>query len=163
NVTCNPNTYQSHANAAAIEPARKTSKHLEPRRPAYRELWLHGERIAGGVEEVAEATYGTTYMPRTVKTIGALPPSTYVALFRHGLGSIEFLGARDAVAGRNAAVGCGMGMPHGQPDRYPRVAAVPGYCRTKEAVAVAEAVVTVQRGWGDRVNRKHPRLKYTIE
>ncbi len=30
-------------------------------------------------------------------------------------------------------------------------------------VAVAEAVVTVQRDWGDRANRKHARLKYTIE
>jgi sulfite reductase (NADPH) hemoprotein beta-component len=30
-------------------------------------------------------------------------------------------------------------------------------------VAVAAAVVTVQRDWGDRVNRKHARLKYTIE
>ena len=28
---------------------------------------------------------------------------------------------------------------------------------------VAEAVVTVQRDWGDRKNRKHARLKYTIE
>jgi sulfite reductase (NADPH) hemoprotein beta-component len=30
-------------------------------------------------------------------------------------------------------------------------------------LAVAEAVVTVQRDWGDRRNRKHARLKYTIE
>ena len=30
-------------------------------------------------------------------------------------------------------------------------------------IAVAEAVVTVQRDWGDRTNRKHARLKYTIE
>ena len=28
---------------------------------------------------------------------------------------------------------------------------------------MAEAVVTVQRDWGDRKNRKHARLKYTIE
>ena len=28
---------------------------------------------------------------------------------------------------------------------------------------MAEAVVTVQRDWGDRTNRKHARLKYTIE
>jgi sulfite reductase (NADPH) hemoprotein beta-component len=38
-----------------------------------------------------------------------------------------------------------------------------GFCRTKDAVAVAEAVVTVQRDWGDRKSRKHARLKYTIE
>jgi sulfite reductase (NADPH) hemoprotein beta-component len=38
-----------------------------------------------------------------------------------------------------------------------------GYCSTKDAVAIAEAVVTVQRDWGDRKSRKHARLKYTIE
>jgi sulfite reductase (NADPH) hemoprotein beta-component len=38
-----------------------------------------------------------------------------------------------------------------------------GFCATKDAVAIAEAVVTVQRDWGDRLNRKHARLKYTIE
>ena len=30
-------------------------------------------------------------------------------------------------------------------------------------LAVAEAVVTTQRDFGDRTNRKHARLKYTIE
>ena len=56
-----------------------------------------------------------------------------------------------------------MGMTHGEPDTYPRTADVIGFCATKDAVAIAEAVVTVQRDWGDRTNRKHARLKYTIE
>ena len=38
-----------------------------------------------------------------------------------------------------------------------------GFCRTEDVLAVAEAVVTVQRDWGDRHERKHARLKYTIE
>src|SRR3712207_1721465 len=38
-----------------------------------------------------------------------------------------------------------------------------GFCRPEDALAVAEAVVTVQRDWGDRTSRKHARLKYTIE
>jgi sulfite reductase (NADPH) hemoprotein beta-component len=38
-----------------------------------------------------------------------------------------------------------------------------GFCGTKDAVTIAEAVVTVQRDWGDRANRKHARLKYTLE
>jgi sulfite reductase (NADPH) hemoprotein beta-component len=37
------------------------------------------------------------------------------------------------------------------------------FCRPEQAVAVAEQVVTVQRDHGDRANRKHARLKYTIE
>ncbi len=56
-----------------------------------------------------------------------------------------------------------MGMTHGETDTYPRTADVMGFCAPKDALAVAEAVVTVQRDWGDRTNRKHARLKYTIE
>src|SRR6185436_15995858 len=63
----------------------------------------------------------------------------------------------------NVTVGGGMGMTHGEPDTYPRIAEVMGFCRTEDAVKVSEAVVTVQRDWGDRKNRKHARLKYTIE
>lgn len=36
------------------------------------------------------------------------------------------------------------------------------FCTPEEAVAVAEKVVLVQRDFGDRVNRAHARLKYTI-
>jgi sulfite reductase (NADPH) hemoprotein beta-component len=163
NVMCNPNPYQSHAHAAAIELARKISKHLEPRTPAYREIWLDGERIAGGEEEVVEPIYGKTYMPRKFKTVVALPPSNDVDVFGQDLGFIAILDTQDEVAGWNVTVGGGMGMTHGEPDTYPRVADLLGFCRTKDALAVAEAVVTVQRDWGDRVNRKHARLKYTIE
>jgi sulfite reductase (NADPH) hemoprotein beta-component len=56
-----------------------------------------------------------------------------------------------------------MGITHGEPDTYPRTADVMGFCRPEDALAVAEAVVTVQRDWGDRTSRKHARLKYTIE
>src|SRR5690242_14366950 len=56
-----------------------------------------------------------------------------------------------------------MGMTHGELDTYPRTADVMGFCKTEHAVKVAEAVVTVQRDWGDRKSRKHAQLKYTIE
>jgi sulfite reductase (NADPH) hemoprotein beta-component len=163
NVMCNPNPYQSHAHGAAIELARKISKHLEPHTPAYREIWLDGERIAGGEEEVVEPIYGKTYMPRKFKTVVALPPSNDVDVFAQDLGFIAILDTQDEVAGWNVTVGGGMGMTHGEPDTYPRVADLIGFCRTEDALAIAEAVVTVQRDWGDRVNRKHARLKYTIE
>jgi len=56
-----------------------------------------------------------------------------------------------------------MGMTHGEPETYPRTADVMGFCRPEQAVAVAEQAVTVQRDYGDRANRKHARLKYTID
>jgi len=163
NVMCNVNPEQSRAHAAAYELARTISEHLMPRTPAYREIWLDGERIAGGEQEVEEPIYGKTYLPRKFKTVVAVPPSNDVDVFAHDLGFVAILDEKGDVTGWNVTVGGGMGMTHGEPDTYPRTADVMGFCDTGDAIRVAEAVVTVQRDWGDRANRKHARLKYTIE
>jgi sulfite reductase (NADPH) hemoprotein beta-component len=163
NVICNSNPNQSRAHAAALATARTLSDHLLPRTPAYREIWLDGERIAGGENEVIEPIYGATYLPRKFKIAVAVPPSNDVDVFAHDLGYIAILDKNGALAGYNVTIGGGMGMTHGEPETFPRTADVMGYCQPQEAVAIGEAVVTVQRDWGDRTNRKHARLKYTIE
>jgi sulfite reductase (NADPH) hemoprotein beta-component len=163
NVMCGANPEQGQAHAAALELARAVSDHLTPRTPAYREIWLDGERIAGGEDEVVEPIYGKTYLPRKFKVVVAVPPSNDVDVFAHDLGYIAILDGKGGVTGWNVTVGGGMGMTHGEPDTYPRTADVMGFCATKDVVAIAAAVVTVQRDWGDRLNRKHARLKYTIE
>ena len=164
NVMCNPNPYQSKAHAAALELTRGISDHLEPKTGAYREIWLDGEKILGGEQpDVVEPIYGKTYLPRKFKIVVAVPPSNDVDIFAHDLGFIAILDDKSDVIGWNITVGGGMGMTHGEPDTYPRTADVMGFCRTRDAIAIAEAVVTVQRDWGDRTSRKHARLKYTIE
>ena len=163
NVMCNVLPEQSTAHAMALEMARAISDDLLPHTPAYREIWLDGERIAGGEEEVVEPIYGKTYLPRKFKIVVAVPPSNDVDIFAHDLGYIAITDNAGNLAGWNVTVGGGMGMTHGEPETYPRTADVMGFCETKDAVKIAEAVVTVQRDWGDRKNRKHARLKYTIE
>ncbi len=163
NVMCNPNPHASRAHAVALDLARAISAHLTPRTPAYREVWLEGERIADGEHEVVEPIYGKTYLPRKFKIAVAVPPSNDIDVFAHDLGFIAILGASGDVHGWNVTVGGGMGMSHGEPETYPRAADVMGCCTGGDALAIAEAVVTVQRDWGDRTNRKHARLKYTIE
>jgi sulfite reductase (NADPH) hemoprotein beta-component len=164
NVACNPNPWQSRAHADALALARGLSDHLLPRTPAYREIWLDGERIAGSEEpEVVEPIYGKTYLPRKFKIVIAIPPSNDVDVFAHDLGFIAILDHNGAVEGYNVTVGGGLGMTHGEPRTYPRLADVMSFCRPHQVIAVAEAVVTVQRDWGDRADRKHARLKYTIE
>jgi sulfite reductase (NADPH) hemoprotein beta-component len=56
-----------------------------------------------------------------------------------------------------------MGMTHGETDTFPRTADVMLFCEPQDALKVAEAVMTVQRDWGNRNVRKNARLKYTIE
>ena len=164
NVMCNPNPHQSRAHAAALELARAISDHLLPRTPAYREIWLDGERIAGGEEEVVEPIYGKTYLPRKFKIVVAVPPSNDVDVFAHDLGFIAILDD----ARRRRRLERHRRRRHGHDPR--RARHLSAHRRRhgllphrSDALAVAEAVVTVQRDWGDRSNRKHARLKYTIE
>ncbi len=161
NVICNPNPHQSRAHAAVLETARAVSRTTCCRAtPAYREIWLDGEKIAGGEpEDVSEPIYGKTYLPRKFKIAIAVPPSNDVDVFAHDLGYIAILDKKGDVTGYNVTIGGGMGMTHGEPETYPRTADVMGFCKPQDAVAIAEAVVTVQRDWGDRTDRKHARLE----
>jgi sulfite reductase (NADPH) hemoprotein beta-component len=85
-----------------------------------------------------------------------------VDVFAHDLGFIAIAGDDGHLAGFNVTVGGGMGMSFNQIETYPRLADVLGYCRPDQAVEVAEKIVTVQRDFGDRTNRKHARFKYTV-
>ncbi|MGH6945296.1 MAG: NADPH-dependent assimilatory sulfite reductase hemoprotein subunit, partial [Geminicoccaceae bacterium] len=164
NVMSNPNPYPSKAHAAALGLARTLSDHLSPRTPAYHEIWLDGEKVvdtSDGLE--VEPIYGKHYLPRKFKIVVAVPPSNDVDVLAHDLGFIAITDQAGEVVGYDVTVGGGMGMTHGEPETYPRTADVMGFCRPEQAVDVAEKVVTVQRDFGDRVNRKHARLKYTID
>jgi sulfite reductase (NADPH) hemoprotein beta-component len=158
------NPHQSAAHAVAFDIARRTSLHLKPRSRAYYEIFLDGEKVAGeGERDDVEPIYGKTYMPRKFKIGFAVPPSNDIDVFSQDLGFIAILGKDGGIAGWNVAIGGGMGMTHGEPETYPRIADVIGFCLPEDVIAVAEAVCTIQRDWGDRTNRKHARLKYTLD
>jgi sulfite reductase (NADPH) hemoprotein beta-component len=161
NVMCNPNPEQSAVHAAVQKVAQAVSDHLLPRSRAYHELFIADELVGGGEPEV-EPIYGKTYLPRKFKVVFAVPPSNDVDIFAHDLGYIAVVGAGGQLVGFNVTAGGGMGMSHGQLETYPRLANELGFCRVDQAVAVAEQVVTTQRDFGDRHDRKHARLKYTI-
>jgi sulfite reductase (NADPH) hemoprotein beta-component len=170
NVIASVHAGRSAAHAAAAELATAVSAHLLPRSHAWHEIFLDGEPVppAGAAEE--EPVYGRAYLPRKFKIAIAVPPQNDVDVFAHDLGFIAVAagGAGEGsgngtVTGWNVTVGGGMGMTHGEPDTFPRTADVIGSCATEQVLAIAEAVMTTQRDWGDRADRKHARLKYTIE
>merc|ERR1719480_255015 len=90
------------------------------------------------------------------------PPSNDVDLFAHCCGFIAIL-ENDKLQGFNVTVGGGLGFTHNAQKTHPRLADVIGFCKPSDAKYVCEAVLTVQRDFGDRTNRKHARIKYTIE
>ena len=158
------NPHQSKVHAEAYDLACRMSLHFKPRTHAYYEIFLDGEKVAGaGEREDVEPIYGKTYLPRKFKIGFAVPPSNDIDVFAQDLGFIAVVGAGLEIEGWNVSVGGGMGMTHGEPETYPRIGDVLGFCRPDELFAVAEAVVTIQRDWGDRTNRKHARLKYTLD
>jgi sulfite reductase (NADPH) hemoprotein beta-component len=165
NVMSTANPQLSKAHAEAYDLARALGEHLLPRTGAYHEIWLDGEKVEDHSHPAAEdeePIYGRYYLPRKFKTVVAVPPSNDVDVFAQDLGFIAIIEKR-RVVGYNVTVGGGMGMTHGETDTFPRTADVIGFCLASQAVDVAEKVVTVQRDWGNRENRKRARLKYTIE
>jgi sulfite reductase (NADPH) hemoprotein beta-component len=162
NVMCNPNPELSPLHAEVQKVTQALSDHLLPRSRAYRELWVDDQIVEGGEPE-NEPIYGKTYLPRKFKIVVAVPPSNDVDIYAHDLGYIAITDDAGKLVGFNVTVGGGQGMSHNQIETFPRLADVMGFCTVEQAVDVAEKVVMVQRDFGDRVDRKHARLKYTIE
>ena len=165
NVLATGNPHLSKVHAAAHKLAVDISEHLLPKTGAYHEIWLDGEQVSDATRPAKkdeEPIYGKHYLPRKFKTVIAVPPSNDVDIYAHDLGYIAITD-KGKLVGWNVTVGGGMGMTHGDTDTFPRTADVLGFCTTEQAVDVAEKIVTVQRDWGNRENRKRARLKYTIE
>lgn len=164
NVMCNPNPEQSELHAETLRVTKAIADHLLPRTRAYHEIWVGGDTLVAGGEPESEPVYGETYLPRKFKIVVAVPPSNDVDIYAHDLGFIAIADASGKkLLGFNITVGGGLGMSHNQVETFPRIADVLGFCRVDQVVDVAEKILTTQRDFGDRTDRKHARLKYTIE
>ena len=108
-----------------------------------------------------EPLYGRSYLPRKFKTAVTVAGDNSVDLFTNDLGVVPIL-AEDELAGWNIYVGGGLGRTHRKPETFPRLADPLGFVAPDALLTVAEGVVAVQRDHGDRTNRRHARLKYTI-
>jgi sulfite reductase (NADPH) hemoprotein beta-component len=159
NVMCNPNPLQSNLHAQVYPWAQRISEHLLPQSRAYHEIWLDGEKLA---ESDQEPVYGETYLPRKFKTAVAIPPQNDVDIYTNDLGFVA-IEDKGELIGFNVLAGGGMGTTHGDKSTFPRLADELGFIGLDKVLDVAQAAVTVQRDEGDRISRRHARLKYTIE
>ena len=162
NVLCNPNPHLSQLHGEVFEVTKAISDHLSPQTRAYHEIWIDGE-LSESTEEDVEPIYGKTYLPRKFKISVAVPPTNEVDTFSQDLGYIAIVDEDGKLAGFNVTVGGGLGMTHNKMETYPRIADVIGFCTTDQVLQVAEETVKIQRDNGDRTERRHARLKYTIE
>lgn len=163
NVMCNPNPDQSEVHTEVYEWSKVLSDHLSPRTNAYHEIWLDGEKVVDSNEnEEVEPMYGPVYLPRKFKIGVAVPPSNDVDIFSQDLGFIAVL-EDGRLQGFNVTAGGGMGMTHGDTSTYPQLGRIIGFCKPEQITDVAEKIITIQRDYGNRSERKNARFKYTID
>lgn len=161
NVLCTSNPVESEVHQQAYEWAKKISEHLLPKTRAYAEIWLDGEKLES-TELEQEPILSGQYLPRKFKTTVVIPPQNDVDVHANDLNFVA-IAEEGKLVGFNVLVGGGLAMTHGDTSTYPRKADDFGFIPLQYTLAVAEAVVTTQRDWGNRVNRKNAKTKYTLE
>jgi sulfite reductase (ferredoxin) len=163
------------AHRDAQQLAKELSQAFLSRSTAYADIWLNDEKLPVGTSfgssensrssetnPPEEPLYGKQYLPRKFKIAIAIPPRNDVDVYANDLGFIAQVEAGE-VKGYTVVVGGGFGMTHGKQDTYPVLAKPLGYVGRDQVIQTAVAIVTVQRDFGNRTDRKRARLKYLID
>ncbi len=162
NVVCSSHPKQSPLHEKVFAYADKISEMLMPKTKAYYEIWLDEEIILDKKDE-EDPLYQDRYLPRKFKIAIAIPPNNDVDVFANDLGLIAII-ENNKLLGFNIAIGGGLSATHGNSETYPRLGTVIGFCNSEEKTLKAiYEVLTVQRDFGNRSDRKLARLKYTID
>ena len=168
NVMCSSLPTQSEFHREVFVCSKRISDHLLPATTAYHEIWLTDDdgkktQVAGEAVQDFEPLYGPTYLPRKFKITIAIPPHNDTDVYAHDIGLIAIKDADGKLAGFNLMAGGGMGATHNNKKTYPQTGRMFGFVETKDVHIACEKIMLVQRDHGDRKNRKHARLKYTID
>jgi sulfite reductase (NADPH) hemoprotein beta-component len=147
---------QVHAYAARL------SEFLLPKTRAYYEIWLDEEKLVDKKDE-EDPLYQDRYLPRKFKIALAIPPNNDIDVLGNDLGLIAII-ENNVLKGFNVAIGGGLGATHGNAATYPRLASVIGFVSGDEKLfKTVYEIVTIQRDYGNRSDRKLSRLKYTLD
>lgn len=161
NVLCSAHPMQSPIHAEIFQYADKISRLALPKTRAYYEIWLDDEQLIDKQEE--DPLYQDRYLPRKFKIAIAIPPNNDIDVLANDVGLIAIVEDGE-LKGFNIAAGGGLSTTHGNSSTYARLASILGFVDTEEKVmkAVYE-IMTIQRDYGNRSDRKLARLKYTID
>jgi sulfite reductase (ferredoxin) len=167
NVMACPAPTASRARAQVHDIAHTIAMHLAPHSRAYHEIWIDGEQVATVQQDEVEPIYGPSYLPRKFKIGVAFPGDNCIDVYTQDIGLVAHMEdssetADEQLAGFTLLIGGGMGMTHGKTATYPHLALPLCSVTAAEVVEVVETIVTIQRDYGDRQNRKHARMKYLV-
>ncbi len=154
---------------------------LRPQTGAYYEIWLDGEKVISGEEapEVKaarlhdgngtniagkeEPIYGDHYMPRKFKIAVTVPGDNSVDLYSQDVSLVVITDNQGELEGFNILAGGGLGRTHNKEETFARLADPIGYVDKDDIYDLVKAIVATQRDYGDRVSRRHARMKYLLE
>ncbi|HEX4202635.1 MAG TPA: NADPH-dependent assimilatory sulfite reductase hemoprotein subunit [Ktedonobacteraceae bacterium] len=163
NVLACPAPTSDRAHAQVQEIAHQIAMRLAPRSKAYYELWIDGEKVQTIEDpEEVEPLYGATYLPRKFKVAVAFPGDNCIDVYTNDVGLVANMDG-ETLTGFTVAIGGGMGATHGKPETHPLLAQPFCNVTVEQVLPVVETIVSVQRDYGDRQNRKHARMKYVVE
>ncbi|WP_310483600.1 sulfite reductase, ferredoxin dependent [Chamaesiphon sp. VAR_48_metabat_403] len=164
----------------ALTYADRIADLLTPHTGAYYDIWLDGEKVITG-EPVAEVKvalkadvdralfaegeepiYGTQYLPRKFKIAITVPGDNSIDIFSQDLGLVVITNAKGQLLGFNVYAGGGLGRTHNKEETFARIADPIGYVTKANIYDLVKAIVSTQRDYGDRTNRRHARMKYLI-
>ncbi|OCA80376.1 sulfite reductase subunit beta [Chryseobacterium contaminans] len=162
NVTCTANPSESPLHQQTYELAGKISEMCLPKTKSYYDIWIDDELLIDRKTE-EDPLYQDRYLPRKLKIGIAVPPNNDVDVFINDIALIAII-ENDEIVGYNIAAGGGLGATHGNEATYARLASVLGFVDSEEkALKAVYEIITVQRDFGNRSDRKLSRLKYTID
>lgn len=166
NVLCTSNPIESELHQQAYEFAKKISEHLLPRSRGYLDVWIDGKKINSSedlLKQEEEPILGKTFLPRKYKTAVAIPPLNDVDVYGNDMNFIAIQDESGQLCGFNVLAGGGLSFEHGNTKTYPNVSLELGYVPLDKTLIAAESVVTTQRDFGNRSDRKNARTRYTIQ
>lgn len=164
----------------AWEYADKIADLLTPQTGAYYEIWLDGEKAISAEEapevkaarqrngngtifaDKEEPIYGEHYMPRKFKCSVTVPGDNSVDLYTQDVSLVVITNPQGELEGFNVLAGGGLGRTHNKEETFARMADPIGYVAKDDIFDLIKAIVATQRDYGDRVNRRHARMKYLI-
>ena len=164
----------------AWEYANKIVDLLAPQTGAYYEIWLDGEKIVTGeedpevkaarqrqnngtlIENTEEPIYGTHYLPKKFKCCVTVPGDNSIDVYTHDISFVIMTNEAGELEGFNVLAGGGMGRTHNKEETFARTSDRIGYVAKEDVYELIKAIVATQRDYGDRVNRRHARMKYLI-
>ncbi len=153
---------------------------LRPQTEAYYEIWVDGEKFLSAEEapevqaarerngngtifhEEEEPIYGKSYMPRKFKCCVTVPGDNSIDVYTHDVSLVVITDEQGDLQGFNVLVGGGMGRTHNKEETFARMSDPLGYVDQADVYDLLKAIVATQRDYGDRVQRRHARMKYLL-